>query len=233
MLLLVSVRNATEAMTALAGGADIIDAKEPTAGALGAVNVATFHDIHGAVARTRPVSAAIGDAEDEDTVERHARAFATAGAEFVKVGVSSVRSALRGRSFVTAAVRGSRGTTAVAYADVSGGISHDAVLDIAAEAGARGVLLDTADKDGPGLRVLLDARALETWVTRARNAGLLVALAGKLTAEDLAFVCDAGRNGTVSEAKVRRLVSSLRLLSRGARRPEGLRLPRPKAMDLV
>ena len=54
MKLLVSVRNATEAAAARAGGADIIDAKEPAAGALGAVRLTTFEDIVDAVADACP-----------------------------------------------------------------------------------------------------------------------------------------------------------------------------------
>ncbi|HEX2310549.1 MAG TPA: (5-formylfuran-3-yl)methyl phosphate synthase, partial [Vicinamibacterales bacterium] len=57
------------------------------------------------------------------------------------------------------------------------------------------------------------------WVERAHDAGLLVALAGKLAADDLAYVrdagadiagvrgaaCDGGRTGRVSAERVRRL----------------------------
>ena len=50
MQLLVSVRSAEDAMAALDGGADIIDTKEPRAGALGAVSMDALHDIHAAVA---------------------------------------------------------------------------------------------------------------------------------------------------------------------------------------
>ncbi|MBK5187486.1 MAG: hypothetical protein JJD97_04525, partial [Gemmatimonadaceae bacterium] len=62
MRLLVSVRNAEEARTALAGGAEIIDAKEPSLGALGAVELGVLREIVQAVGRMRPVSAALGDA---------------------------------------------------------------------------------------------------------------------------------------------------------------------------
>ena len=78
------------------------------------------------------------------------------------------------------------------------------------------MLLDTADKSGPGLRGLMTPRALARWVAEAHDAGLLVALAGKLTADDLAFVrdagadiagvrgaaCDGGRTGRVSSDRV-------------------------------
>ena len=76
MQLLVSVASAAEAGTALTGGADIIDAKNPLGGALGAVSVEVLRDIHAAVAGARPVTAALGDATDEARVERDARSFA-------------------------------------------------------------------------------------------------------------------------------------------------------------
>ena len=45
MQLLVSVRSAAEVGPALSGGADIIDAKEPDRGSLGAVSPATLAEI--------------------------------------------------------------------------------------------------------------------------------------------------------------------------------------------
>ena len=46
MRLLVSVMDASEALAALEGGADLIDAKDPLAGALGPVTRAVLTDIH-------------------------------------------------------------------------------------------------------------------------------------------------------------------------------------------
>ncbi|HEY6223210.1 MAG TPA: (5-formylfuran-3-yl)methyl phosphate synthase, partial [Gemmatimonadales bacterium] len=62
MRLLVSVADDDEARTALAAGADIIDAKNPRRGPLGAVTARTLAAIVGAVRPHRPVSAALGDA---------------------------------------------------------------------------------------------------------------------------------------------------------------------------
>ena len=223
MRLLVSVRSADEASAALAGGADVIDAKEPASGALGAVPLRTLREIHTAVGDRRAVSAAIGDAGDEAAIEAQALAYAAAGAAFVKVGFRGVSSAARVQSLLAAALRGSRDVIAAAYADDANGLAPEALADAAARAGARGVLLDTADKDGPGLPALLDASALRTWVSRAHAAGLLVAVAGRLTAADLALVrdcgadiagvrgaaCTGGRTGTVSAERVRKLLLHL------------------------
>jgi (5-formylfuran-3-yl)methyl phosphate synthase len=210
--LLVSVANAAEVSAALAGGADVIDAKNPLAGALGAVSAETLREIHATVAGARLVTAAIGDAADEAALARTASTFAAAGAALVKVGFAGITSASRVEMLIRAAVRGVRairpstgsgrpelvdgrlkpdptGVVAVAYADAD---PIGAFVDVAARAGATGVLLDTADKSGPGLRALMTPAALARWVAYAHESGLLVAVAGKLTAEDLAFAHDAG-----------------------------------------
>src|SRR6188768_3009094 len=95
MRLLISVANAAEASDALAGGADIIDAKDSLAGALGAVSVKVLREIHAAVAGARPVTAALGDASDETAVERAAAAFTAAGAMVVKLGFGGIGSGER------------------------------------------------------------------------------------------------------------------------------------------
>jgi uncharacterized protein (UPF0264 family) len=223
--LLVSVATAAEAAAALAGGADVIDAKNPVSGALGAVSPETLRNIHAAVAGRRLVTAAIGDAADEAGIEQAAATFAAAGAAFVKVGFAGISAASRIEALIEAAVRGvtaikpdPAGVIAVAYADADrvASLAADGLVDAAARAGAAGVLLDTADKSAPGLRAIMTPTALAHWVAAAHAAGLLVALAGRLAAEDLAFVrdagadiagvrgaaCEGGRNGRVSSEKV-------------------------------
>jgi uncharacterized protein (UPF0264 family) len=224
MRLLVSVASAIEASAALAGGADIIDAKDPLAGALGAVPVEVLRAIIAAVGGARPVSAALGEAADEVIIERAARAFTAAGADLVKVGFAGVSSE-RNAALVSAAVRGAAtggggnaGVIAVAYADAKHTPNLIALPDLAAR-GMEGVLLDTADKTGPGLRALFATDRLAAWIAEAHEAGLLVAVAGKLTADDLGFArdagadiagvrgaaCDGGRTGRVSAGRVRLL----------------------------
>ena len=238
MRLLVSVASAAEASAALAGGADLIDAKDPMAGALGAVSSQVFRDIHVRVSGERPVTAALGDAADEEDVELAARAFARAGARFVKIGFAGIASVARVGALTAAGVRGASagshgacGVVAVAYADSdrAASLAPDALVEVAARAGAEGVLLDTAHKTGPGLRGLVAAGALAAWVDRVHETGLFVALAGQLTAQDLPFVrdagadvagvrgaaCDHGRAGSVSADRVRLLQHST--LSRNER----------------
>jgi uncharacterized protein (UPF0264 family) len=226
MQLLVSVANADDAAAALAGGADIIDAKDPAAGPLGAVGNEVLHQIDAAAGARRLITAALGDAADEDAVERAAFGAAAAGARLVKVGFAGIAGTARAAALLGAARRGAArgsngrcGVVAVAYADAGGVASlspHD-LIDAAAAAGAAGVLLDTANKTGPGLRALYAQDALSAWVARAHQRSLTVALAGRLRMDDLEFVreagadiagvrgaaCDGGRSGRISVEKVR------------------------------
>jgi uncharacterized protein (UPF0264 family) len=232
MRLLVSVANAEEAVAARDGGADLIDAKDPSTGALGAVSLPTLSQIHAAVAGARPLTAALGEAEDESRIERMAFDYSAIGCAFVKVGFETGACAARIGSLLAAAVRGARrgggnhcGVVAVAYADqcdVMSGVPVD-LIELASGEGARGVLLDTANKSGPGLTRLTRPLALRAWVSRAHETGLLAAVAGRLTLEDLPSVqdsgadiagirgaaCEGGRTGRVAAANVRLLRASI------------------------
>jgi uncharacterized protein (UPF0264 family) len=252
--LLVSVSDADEALDGLSGGADVIDAKNPHHGTLGAVSMDTLHAIRAAVAGRRPVSAALDEAIDEHQIERRAAAFVTAGASFVKVGVGRITNVEQMAALAAAAVRGaasaartgrplenpdvplpaegleSGGVILVGYADATPRSTSDAALliEAAVRVSAAGVLLDTQHKDGPGLRALVDFATLERWVALAHASRLIVALAGKLTSEDLGFVRDAGadiagvrgaacaggRTGRVVAARVQQLRSALASSSR-------------------
>src|SRR5262249_61445771 len=81
----------------------------------------------------------------------------------------------------------------VAYADRDRTRDGPAMLiDLAFRVGARGVLLDTADKNGPGLRALVASHDLAAWIAHAHMRSLFVAVAGRLAAEDFTFAGGAG-----------------------------------------
>jgi hypothetical protein len=228
MRLLVSVRSAEEAEMAVDGGADVIDAKDPELGALGAVRPTELSEIRAAVPADRLVTAALGDAVGEVAIRCLAQEYAARGAGLVKVGFAGTDDVDLVERLVASCVRGcdaadsDAGVVAVAYADVpqGRGISALSLLEIAARVGARGVLIDTADKRGVGLRALWSSQELATWIASAHAYGLLAAVAGRLVGDDLAFVGDAGadvagvrgaacaggRNGCVSAELVRDLV---------------------------
>jgi len=221
MQLLVSVRNSTEAAAALAGGADIIDAKEPLNGPLGAVSSRELQAIAAAVGRAAPVSAALGDAIDDDLAGR-AYAACDAGVDYVKVGFAGMLGPHLA-AHVRAAARAvyPAPLVLVAYADfhVAAAPAPDDLVTVADDVEVAGILLDTYDKEGAGLTTLMNARALASFVSRAQKPGRIVALAGKLTFDDIerardagagvvglrGAVCEGGRSGAVTAARVRAL----------------------------
>jgi len=230
MRLLVSARNAAEAAAALAGGADIVDAKEPSAGPLGAVTIDVLREMLSTVDAACPVSAALDDAKDATALELLVRARAVEGVAFVKVGFAGITDAARVSDLIASAVGAARAhacaVVAVGYADAArvGGIGCDALFDAATRGGATGVLIDTADKAGPGLLQLSPPTALRRYVSAAHDRGLTIAMAGKLSSADLAVVrdigadvagvrgaaCRAGRASAISEARVRVLAQIAR-----------------------
>ena len=229
MQLLVSVRSADEVGPALAGGADIIDAKEPDRGSLGAVDRDVLRRILQRVPDDRGVSVALGDVSRPEEV-----AAAIHGLElpqmtsptYLKLGFAGVRSPdqigllIEHAVSVTSRMAASHRIVAVAYADSerAGTMPPALIPSLAEAAGAAAVLLDTHGKDGRGLLEWLPSGALVEWVALARQAGLLAALAGSLRPRDLALVgrahpdvvgvrgavCSGGRQGQLSEDRVRR-----------------------------
>jgi uncharacterized protein (UPF0264 family) len=226
MRLLVSVRNASEAAAALAGGADIVDAKEPLSGPLGSVSPAALASIASAVGSNAPISAALGDIGRDD-IAAAAAAATRVGAGFVKVGFAGMRGRLDTAADMLAstAVGSTAALVLVAYADydAAGAPSPEEVIALAEQTNAGGVLIDTCDKRGPGLLGLMTGRSLRTFVTRARSAGRTVAVAGSLSIEDFdrlrdagadiagvrGAACDGGRDGIVTAARVRALRHAL------------------------
>jgi uncharacterized protein (UPF0264 family) len=228
MRLLVSVANAVEARAAVEGGADLIDAKDPLTGALGMVTLSVLRRIHAVVGGRRVVTAALGDAALERTIEHDALQYGSVGVGFVKIGFAGITDITHVERCLAAAVRGVRASAphpcsvvAVAYADTGGLTSVDpsALVHAAARAGATGVLLDTAHKHGPGLVRLVSPKTLTEWVALAHGAGLIAAVAGKVTADDLPCLfetgadivgvrgaaCENGRASRVIERNVRAL----------------------------
>lgn len=226
MKLLVSVRSAEEARAALAGGADIIDAKEPRNGALGAVKPGDLHSIVDAVGGLRPVSAALGEASDATQIARSLRDIPM-GVDFVKIGFAGMASGLEVENFARVASRALHRAQLIlvgyADADRAGSIAVRDLIPIARRSGARGLLLDTFDKQGPAVRDRLSDHELQQFVDAAHREGLIVAIAGKLTADDIGQLadagadiagvrgaaCDGGRDGYVSAARVQKLSAAM------------------------
>src|SRR4051812_30438336 len=107
--LLVSVRSAAEAEAALAGGADLIDVKEPARGPLGRADDAVIDAVVASVAGRRPVSAALGELAERGGP-------LPAGCRYVKWGLAGLTREWREDLEAAQRSSGGRGVI-VGYAD--------------------------------------------------------------------------------------------------------------------
>lgn len=189
--MLASVTSVREACVAAAGGADIVDCKDPAQGALGALPA----DVVAAVRARLPhavVSATIGDLPARaEVLVPAARAMAATGADYVKVGLFPGGDAVRAiralgnafplRSTADADKAGPR-LVGVLLADRRPDLS---LIPVMAAAGFAAVLIDTAGKDGRSLTDILAPAALAVFIGEAHAAGLAAGLAGSLRLEHL------------------------------------------------
>lgn len=223
--LLVSVRSVTEADAAVAGGAHLIDVKEPQRGPLGRADDAVRAEIVRAVAGRRPVSAALGELL-EGSVPR-----SLAGLSYVKWGLAGCqgvdwRERLSEAAATLAATAPGCQAVAAAYADWQRAQAPPPA-EVAAFAMARRwpvLLLDTFAKDGTTLLDWLPWKELAALREECRRAGVRVALAGSLGLPQIdqlrglapdwfavrgAACSDGQRGGHVEAERVRRLVAHI------------------------
>ena len=200
---LVSVRDAREAEEALVGGAEVIDVKDPARGSLGAAEPADVAAVARAVGPRAPWTMAAGEL---------AAGLVAIGAWFEAVG-SAVPPGAAGPAAVKVGLAGMarrpwRDELAQVHALLPAGCMHVAVAyadfdrvdapsppDVIAAAGRIGcgmLLIDTADKRGPGLLGLLSPHVIGGWVADARRHGLGVALAGRVAIEEILLAVTCG-----------------------------------------
>lgn len=180
---LASVRGVAEARLVLRAGVDILDVKEPDAGALGAVDETTLREVVACAGGVVPVSATIGDLAPEPALLGPAigRTWST-GVDIVKVGVFA--DDLPAAALALLAESCARGVRIVLvyFAEQWQGTADFAALR---RAGIEGVMLDTRDKGGGALPQQLGTESLQAFVRGARDAELMAGLAGSLRETDI------------------------------------------------
>jgi (5-formylfuran-3-yl)methyl phosphate synthase len=224
--LLVSVRSVAEAAAALAGGAGLIDVKEPERGPLGRAEDETIAAVVAFVAGRRPVSAALGELADG------AGPPPGVGLAYAKWGLAGCGARPDWADTLEDArcglERSGHGCRAVAaaYADWrrARAPAVDEVCAVACERRWAVLLMDTWDKDGSTLLDWMSVAELEQACRACRDAGVRVALAGSLGAAEIDLLrglrpdwfavrgaaCRGGRRSdAIDPDAVRRLVQRL------------------------
>jgi FolB domain-containing protein len=181
-LLLASVTGPDEAALALAQGADIIDLKDASRGALGALEPDLLRAAVTAIGRRRPVSAVTGDlAMDPHLISAAVARTAEAGVDYVKVGLFPDPRRMDCIRALAPLARNAR-IVGVMFADRG---ADNALIALMAEVGFAGVMLDTAEKKAGGLIDCMDVAALRVFIGTCREHGLMAGLAGSLEAPDV------------------------------------------------
>jgi (5-formylfuran-3-yl)methyl phosphate synthase len=183
--LLVSVRSPVEARAAVAGGAAIIDVKEPSRGALGRADFSVWRAVREAVPATLPVSVALGEISEWNGSAPVDRAsIPWRGIGFVKLGLAGAppdwfQSWRASQAQISEPTAHAPAWVAVVYVDWErANAPHpDAILGKFLEVDeCRVVLFDSWDKS-------CRTRIVEDWnrrIVHVRKSGRLVALAGSL-----------------------------------------------------
>lgn len=235
--LLVSVRNAAEALSALRGGCGILDIKEPTRGSLGFANPDEMETIIRAACgfATCPISAALGEAHEWHNNAPLVRL--PTGLSFLKIGTAGLGNSAcwvddwqqaHHRIQSLARESGSHGvnTIIVANADwrLADSPSPEDVLEAASQIPCDGILIDTHVKNGRGLFDWMTVSQLQQFVERVREMNLVLALAGSLKLSDVprllevdpdiigirsAACVDGVRDGEIDERAVRQFRDAL------------------------
>jgi uncharacterized protein (UPF0264 family) len=197
--LLVSPSDEKEALEAIAGGADIIDVKNPREGSLGASFPWVIKRIRGITPKGIEVSCTVGDLPNlPGSVSLAVLGAAATGVDYVKVGLGKVNAMEDAVFLLRNAVRAAKNydhsirVAVTGYADAAriGSVNPLLMPEITAKANADVTMLDTSVKDGKNLFTFLKTAQLEQVVRVAHDRGLLVALAGSLTKEQIPIVRD-------------------------------------------
>lgn len=228
--LLVSVRSAAEALSALAGGADLIDVKEPDRGSLGRAADLVVRQVVQTVGGARPVSAALGELAEfhqSDWPLLHGPSLA-----FVKWGLAGCQRSFPWRENLVdlGKHRSAPRIVYVAYADweCAQAPPLEEVVQEACQRQGNVLLVDTHCKDSSPSRLRRPATLLD-WLSEnavgdlcnhCHATGVRVALAGSLGMREIAELlpaapdwfavrgaaCGAGdRAGTIDVERVRDL----------------------------
>jgi dihydroneopterin aldolase len=183
-LMLASVTNAAEAEIALAGGADLIDLKDPSRGAFGALPLASVRESVKIVSGRRPVSAVVGDLPmDPGVMFEAVRQMAETGVDYVKVGLQpsgSLSACIEALAPLAAHVR----LVGAFFADQSG--DDFSALALMSRCGFKAAMLDTAEKGNGRLMTYLGIAELSRFVDACRAASVTSGLAGALETPDIA-----------------------------------------------
>jgi (5-formylfuran-3-yl)methyl phosphate synthase len=231
--LLVSVRDASEALEAALGGADVIDVKEPRLGSLGAASPETHKAVHDAVRSrygTRAHREILLSSACGELLERNGNANPGQldGYAFAKIGLAGCSEAKNWQSLWCNWMEGLPdhvAPVAVMYADYAAARAPNPaqILRVAESTAARTLLVDTCMKSNGDLFTSMPGAELTGIVHAARGLGFRIVLAGSISFAQITTalqfepdwiavrgaVCRSGRESILDRDLVKQFVMRL------------------------
>ena len=201
MKLLISPLNEKEASEAIAGGADIIDVKNPQEGPLGANFPWVIRRIREITPKNISVSCTLGEAPNlPGSISLAALGAASLGVDYVKVGLYGIKTPQEAVFLLQNVNKAAKEcnpkikVVAAGYADAEriGALDPLLIPEIASLAQVDLAMIDTAVKDGKNIFNFLTIKQLEKFIVSAHDLGLEAALAGSLRKQDLPAVYGLG-----------------------------------------
>ena len=181
--MLASVSDLNEALQVLNIDVDIIDLKQPSRGALGALKPAVVKSIVTAIDGQCPVSATVGDLPMRpEVVVQAVKDMAATGVDYIKIGFFPGDDWLGTLAALADLAASGLSLIGVLFADTQPDFTILAALK---DAGFKGVMIDTMDKQKGSLTQLLSPSDIKGFVELAVRHKLLCGLAGSLRLEDI------------------------------------------------
>ena len=182
---LASVQSLEEARTLLPALPDILDMKDPSKGALGALSVELVSSIVSLIDKRCLTSATVGDLPmDAKVIGEAMIAMVATGVDYVKIGIFPDDKLIDCiQQLETVVKKLEKPVIAVLFADKNPDLELIAYLK---ESGFSGVMIDTAIKNGKGLRDHWELTKIIAFVEQVEQKGMICGLAGALKIEDIA-----------------------------------------------
>jgi uncharacterized protein (UPF0264 family) len=180
--MLASVNSVAEALLVLNAQVDIIDLKQPARGALGALDTNLVSQIVEKIAGRCPVSATVGDLPMQpELIFNAVKTMAQTGVDYIKIGFFPDGDSLAVVEKL-AELTPFYSLIAVLFADTQ---PDFAIITALKQAGFKGVMLDTMNKQQGALTQVMTQTDIAEFVRLAKTQVLFCGLAGSLQLADI------------------------------------------------
>ena len=222
--ILTSVKSLKETSLVLKKGVDIIDFKNPSDGALGALSTKKISFFLKSIPSDQLTSATIGDIEDINTIKKKVITLSKTKINFIKIGfffdvkkiklLKNLKKLAKDKKII-----------AVLFADNKPSIN---LINKIKKIQFDGILIDTKNKKKGNLKNYLNIKNLENFVKVSKKENLTIGLAGSLNIKDIstliklkpdylgfrgALCTENKRKDNINEISLNRVISRFRFFS--------------------